>query len=80
MNLVSAIAVFFIIWWTALFAVLPFSLSRDEQGIPRNPNLKKKFLITTIIAIVIWLLIYVLVEVEVISFRDLAASMAEGDL
>ena len=33
MSLVTAIAIYFIIWWTVLFAVLPWGVrSQDETG------------------------------------------------
>lgn len=61
MTLVSGTMVFFIIWWIVLFMVLPFGVSIDENpqkgfatSAPKNPNLKKKFLMTTILAGMIW--------------------------
>ena len=58
----TSIAIFFTIWWTVLFAVLPWgTVTHAEAGIdkgdggdpgaPVNPRLKEKFLITTGIAI-----------------------------
>ncbi|MCB1651425.1 MAG: DUF1467 family protein [Alphaproteobacteria bacterium] len=79
MGLVSGIVVFFLIWWVALFTVLPFSLQRDETGKPDDPRLKRKVLYTTLLAIVIWLVIYMLIQADVISFREMADTMAQGD-
>lgn len=76
MGWVTGIAVYFVVWWTALFMVLPFYVQRDEQpergndaGAPRQSNLKKKFLINSIFSFLIWLLIYWLVHIQLIDFR-----------
>jgi predicted secreted protein len=65
MNLVSGSMVFFVIWWVVLFTVLPLGIHREgnpqkgnDLGAPTNPNLKKKFLLTTIITAVIWCIIH----------------------
>jgi predicted secreted protein len=80
MGLVSGIVVFFVIWWTALFTVLPFSITRDETGKPDDPKLKSKFLTTTLVAAIIWLVVFAVIEADVISFRDIATMMAADDL
>ena len=73
MPLAMSIASFLTIWWTVLFAVLPWGIQSyhdagieitdgGDPGAPVNPNLKKKFIVTTIITIVLftplWLAIY----------------------
>ena len=82
MGWVSGILVYFVIWWTALFVVLPWGIRQNaggvEQGIkgaPENPQIKKKFLITTALSIALWLLVFILIEVDIISFRELARQM-----
>lgn len=67
MTLIPGSLVFFVIWWIVLFMVLPLGVQRDENphkgfepGAPKNPNLKKKFLITTIFSVVIWAIIQVI--------------------
>lgn len=71
MSLTSAIAIFFIIWWIALFAVLPWG-NRDpdpeesriegaEPGAPARPALKMKLAITTLVSVVIFAGIYALI-------------------
>ena len=61
MSLVSAIAIYFIIWWLVLFMVLPFGIRNaheagetveegNEPGAPTNPRLVQKAVITTILA------------------------------
>ena len=82
MGIVSGILVYFVIWWTALFVVLPWGIRQQsggvEQGIkgaPQNANIKNKFLITTALSLVIWLIVFILVHMNIISFRDLARQM-----
>lgn len=66
MGLLTSFAIFFIIWWVVLFVTLPFgvrgqwegekSAKGTEPGAPINSQLGKKFLITTIIAIVVFII------------------------
>ena len=79
MGIVTGIIVFLLIWWTALFAVLPFGHARDIDGTPIFSNMKKKFLWTTILAALLWLCIFLLIESDLISFRDMADAMMEED-
>lgn len=69
MKLASAIAIYFVIWWTVLFAVLPFGVRNaheagevvqqgNEAGAPVAHGLVKKFLITTVVAAVVFAAIY----------------------
>ena len=60
MGWITAIATYFLIWWVVLFTVLPWGVRRPEQaghghdaGAPENPNLKRKFWITTGVSFVI---------------------------
>ena len=82
MGVVSGILVYFVIWWTALFVVLPWGIRQQSGGVeegikgaPEAPRLKTKFIITTILSLVLWLIVYILVEIDIISFRDLARQM-----
>jgi predicted secreted protein len=79
MNPVTAV-VLYIIWWTALFAVLPWGVHQitpgepgAEQGAPPNPRLLYKVIWTTVISTVIWLAIVALIESDLISFRSWVA-------
>lgn len=79
MGIVSGIITFLLIWWTALFAVLPFGHKRDQDGTPVQANLKKKFLWTTLVAAILWGTVFALIEADVISFREMAVEMIEED-
>jgi predicted secreted protein len=63
MSIVSVIAIYFVVWWIVLFAVLPFGVrTQDEEGdivlgtthsAPMRPLLLKKALATTIVSAII---------------------------
>lgn len=67
MTFASAFAVYFVIWWTVLFAVLPFGIRSQvesgevvegtEPGAPALPGLMRKAVITTLIAAVVFLFV-----------------------
>jgi len=87
MGWVSGIVVYLLIWWVILFTVLPWGVNRDGEdahdtgtpaSAPKNPKIKEKFLATTVISAVIWVVIYMLIAAEIISFRDVAAQMSLG--
>jgi predicted secreted protein len=69
MKPASAIAVYFIIWWAVLFAVLPFGIrsaheaganveAGHDAGAPVNPRLLRKAAITTCAATVLFAVFY----------------------
>jgi len=71
--------VYALIWWTALFCVLPIGVRPDTsvdlaaggwRGTPSNLNLGRKLLGTTVLAAILWIGVYVLIESDLISFRD----------
>jgi predicted secreted protein len=68
LSISFGLAVYFIIWWIVLFAVLPFGVrTQDEEGThvpgtprsaPVQPRLGRKMLITTLVAGVVFALFY----------------------
>lgn len=72
MNLALGLALYFIIWWIVLFAVLPFGVrTQDEAGeivpgtpgsAPANPRILRLFIINTIVATIVFCIAYVLIE------------------
>lgn len=60
MDTVSLLAVYFVVWWITLFAVLPFSLkTQDEQGevlpgtepsAPHGPHMLRAVVRTTMVS------------------------------
>ena len=79
MGWFTGVVVFLITWWTLLFAVLPFGHERDIDGTAKVSNIKKKFLWTTIGTIIIWIVIYLIINADIISFQDMAQEMFEED-
>jgi len=64
MSVTAAIAIYFVLWWLVLFAVLPFGAAGDDPasgrvagadpGAPSAHHLTLKFVITTMIAAAIF--------------------------
>jgi predicted secreted protein len=77
MNWFTGIVLFIIIWWTALFAVLPMGTRPVQQpdaasgwrGAPEQPQLLKKVIVTTIVSVVLWGAAYALITSDYLSFR-----------
>ena len=78
MSPFTCIAAFFTIWWTVLFVVLPLgSKSFAEAGItppagadpsaPVNPNIKRKFITTTWISALVFAVIFVIVQFNLVD-------------
>jgi predicted secreted protein len=86
MNLFTGIIVFLMIFWTVLFMILPWGNKAEdmpEKGMagsaPLNPRVKKKFIITFLVSIVIWGIIAALIHFEVIDFYEISRQMLEED-
>lgn len=81
MNITAALVLFVTIWFLALFVVLPLRLTtQGEAGkvvpgthasAPENPQIKRKAIIATIAAIVVWAIVAGIILSGVISVRDL---------
>ncbi|HEY1414044.1 MAG TPA: DUF1467 family protein [Rhodopila sp.] len=77
MNWFTGVVLFVIIWWTALFAVLPIGtkpvVQADDKsgwrGAPEHPHMLRKVFITTIVACALWAGSYLLIQSDYISFR-----------
>jgi predicted secreted protein len=76
MGWVTAVILYWIIWWVTLFAVLPLWVKPSEPddpgfsvGAPQHPRLVRKALVTTLAATVVWLVIYALIRSPWLSFR-----------
>jgi predicted secreted protein len=71
-SIFTALAIYFVIWWIALFAVLPWGVRSQHEsgemtpgtdpGAPVLTNLKSKLVWTTIVATMVfaaWFVVYV---------------------
>jgi len=91
MSLIGGLAIYGIIWWVVLFAVLPFGVRTGEEAgegdhvpgaaesAPARPMLLRKVLATTGIATVIWLGVFVLLEFRPVSLDDVPFLPRFGD-
>jgi len=87
MGIFTGVILYLMIFWTVLFAVLPWgnkpadNLEEGNAGsAPANPRIKQKFLITAIVSIAIWAVIAALIHLEVIDFFAIAEGMKQEDL
>lgn len=83
MSVTTGIAIYFLIWWIVLFAVLPWGVrSQEEQGeisrgtdpgAPALPRLLLKLLWTTVTATAIFAVCYVVYVNRLVTLDGLAA-------
>jgi predicted secreted protein len=76
MSIVTGIAIYLTIWWTALFAILPLGgktywsegqeppVKGMDSGAPIEPRLKQKFVWTTILTTVLFVLLWLCIHFE----------------
>jgi predicted secreted protein len=77
MGLVSGLAVYTIIWWTVLFAVLPFGTRPNPEGdalsgwrgAPQRPLILRAMVVTTVVSAVLWVGVDAIVRSDWLSFR-----------
>jgi len=83
MSLPTAIAIYFIIWWIVLFAVLPFGVRSQQEsgavtrgtdpGAPTIPKLRSKLIWTTIVAAIVFAIWQVAYSYRLIPLDQIAA-------
>lgn len=81
MGPTSAVVLFAVLWFLTFLVVLPIRLKTQgdvgqivpgtHAGAPHEPQLKKRALITTAIAAVLWAIIATIILTETITVRDL---------
>lgn len=86
MTIFSGIIVFLLIFWTLLFMILPWGNRAGdipEEGMagsaPANPRIKQKFLITLGISTILWIIIFTLIQMEVVDFYEISREMVRED-
>ncbi|MBK8209990.1 MAG: DUF1467 family protein [Rhodospirillales bacterium] len=79
MGWISGIAVYVIIWWLVIFLVLPWGVQTvaaedinrgHAPSAPRRPRIVLKAAVTTLVAAVLWLIVFAIIESGVISFTQ----------
>ncbi len=82
MKWTSAVAIYFIIWWVSLFVVLPFGVRNaaeagqmveegNDAGAPIHHGLAWKAAITTVVATVVFALVYWLLVNDILNTLNL---------
>ena len=82
MGITGSIIVYVMIWWIIFFSVLPIGIRSNKEvfkdkiggvdpGAPKNPKIALKFLITTLITSIIFVVIYYLVDIEFLNLREI---------
>ena len=82
MTLAFAAAIYFIIWWIVLFAMLPIGVRTSEEAgekaspgtaesAPHMPNLLPKMVSTTIVSNIIFAALYAIIVHHVITLDDI---------
>ena len=81
MGLTGSIIIYVMIWWIVFFSILPVGIQSNKEsfkerlegfdpGAPKNPHIPKKFLITTIITSILFIVIYYLVNNNFLNLRN----------
>jgi len=83
MSVFNAGVVYVLIWWMVLFCVLPLNIHSIRKptggampGAPSNPDMKRKIILTTAISCVVWLVVYLIICSNLISYTDIASHMS----
>ena len=77
MNVVTGLAVYFVLWWISLFMVLPWGNRPDTEvqegnapSAPAKPRIALKALVTTGLAAAFWVIIWLVVRSDLIPLRE----------
>ena len=83
MSTTTALAIYFLIWWVVLFAVLPWGIRSQAEGseiapgtdpgAPAIPNLRRKLVWTTLVSAVVFAACYVIYVERLITLESLLA-------
>jgi predicted secreted protein len=78
MTWVTGSAVYFVIWWLTIFIVLPFGVHRDQEveegndlGAPVKSQIPIKLAVNTVLAFMVWLVVYLIDVYDLITFNDI---------
>jgi len=88
MTWTAGLAIYFVVWWIVLFAVLPWGVRPQtsselspgvEPGAPAAPLLLRKVIVTTVLAALVWALIAWLIIAQPVSFDSIPFMPSFGD-
>jgi predicted secreted protein len=86
MSWFTGVAIYLTIWWTVLFAVLPLGVTTHAEagidlgdggdpGAPVDPKLKKKFITTTWISAVVWIVLWAVITFHLVKLPSLPSGL-----
>lgn len=80
-SAVSWVAIYFVVWWTTLFVVLPFGVRSQaeegevvpgsEPGAPARTRIGRIILLTTIVSAILFAIIVALLTQDVFGLDDI---------
>ena len=82
MGITGSLIIYVMIWWIVFFSMLPIGIKSNppqvdkkfdgfDSGAPKNPDIGKKFLFTTLITSVIFSAIYYIVSNNYFNLREI---------
>ena len=82
MTVAFAIAIYVVIWWTVLFAMLPIGVRTSEEAgekasagtaesAPHLPNLLPKMVATTVVSSIVFAALYVIIVDHLITLDQI---------
>jgi predicted secreted protein len=82
MSVSTSVAIYFIIWWMVLFAVLPWGIRSQvetgevvpgsDPGAPSLPKLLSKMISTTVVSAVVFVIFQIIYRYRLVGLDDLA--------
>ncbi len=85
MSIPLGIALFFVIWWIVLFAVLPFFIRPQSEtgevvpGTPASAPARFSFMraaqVNTVVAVAVFLLVWACIELDIFNIAQFAAAV-----
>jgi len=76
MGWITHLAVYFVIWWTTLFCVLPFGVHREDAvtqgndpGAPKQSRIVLKLVINTFVAFAVWFVVFLIDYFDLIKLQ-----------
>jgi predicted secreted protein len=85
MGPITSLAVYMTIWWTVLFAVLPWGVTSHAEagvdkgdggdpGAPVDPKLKQKFITTTWVSALVFVVVWLIIRSGVVELPSLPST------
>jgi predicted secreted protein len=81
-SISTALAIYFVLWWVVLFAVLPWGVRSQHEsgeiapgtdpGAPMLPNLKRKAIWTTVVSTVVFFAWFIVYAYRLVTIDQLA--------